>query len=144
MDMAANAIKDRGRATTYGPKPGSHHSGMFTKGHDPRRCRNGWSNMHRRRAIEDKYQQYTDEVLGKLLDILRDDTATHAAQLSAAKEITERGWGKSVDRIAVASLTGNSSKPMEELSTQELLQIIQRESPAIEHQTPQLTVVDDD
>ena len=51
-------LPQRGRS---GPKPGNPHSGQFKKGYDPRRDLNGWSNMHRQRSIEDKFQAHTDK-----------------------------------------------------------------------------------
>jgi hypothetical protein len=46
-----------------------------------------------RREVYEKFQAHTDEVLERLLSILRDDEADHTAVIAAGKEILARGWG---------------------------------------------------
>jgi hypothetical protein len=83
------------------------------------------------RSIEDQFQEHTHAAIERLTAILNDDSAPPATQLAAAREILDRGYGKSVDRMAIASMTGaDTSKPMEELSNEELLAIIHREKEA--------------
>ena len=111
-----------------GPKPGNPHSGQFKQGYDSRRNLNGWANMHRQRSIEDKFQVHADKAVERLTKILNDDKAPIASQLAAAREILDRGYGKSVDRLAVANLNGNElSKDPRKMTTKELLAVIQKE-----------------
>jgi hypothetical protein len=111
-----------------GAKKGIPNSGQFKRGYDPRRNLDGWSNMHKARSIEAEFQQHTARAVKALTDVMNDAKATPANRIAAAREILDRGYGKSVDRMAVASLTGaESNKPMEELSNEELLAIIHRE-----------------
>lgn len=46
-----------------------------------------------RQAFYEQFRQHTDEVLDRLLSILRDDEADHGHVIQAAKEILNRGWG---------------------------------------------------
>ena len=73
-------------------------------------------------------REKTDNALSVLEECMNDPNASWRDRSSAAALLLEHGHGKPVDRVAVANLTGNTEQPLEELSTQELLRIIEDET----------------
>ena len=45
-------------------------------------------------SIREAAQQYTDEALKTLVDVMGDETAPHAARVAAANSLLDRGHGK--------------------------------------------------
>lgn len=45
-------------------------------------------------SIRDAAREYTKDALQTLVDVMRDDEAPHAAKVSAANSILDRGYGK--------------------------------------------------
>lgn len=47
-----------------------------------------------RRILYEKFQAHTDEAIGTILEIMRNDEANDSDRLAAAKELLNRGWGQ--------------------------------------------------
>lgn len=45
-------------------------------------------------SVKELAQQYVEDALSVLSDIMRDDTAPHAARVAAANSLLDRGYGK--------------------------------------------------
>lgn len=50
-------------------------------------------------SIREAAQQYTDEALLVLADVMKDDEQPAAARVSAVKEILDRGFGKATQSV---------------------------------------------
>ena len=80
-------------------------------------------------AFMEACRDKTENALSVLDECMNDGNASWRDRTSAAALLLEHGHGKPVDRVAVANLNGNrDSKDFNELSTQELLQIIADET----------------
>ena len=53
------------------------------------------------RTLNDLAREYTQEAVETMVEIMRDDTTPHAARLSAADKILERGWGRAKETVAI-------------------------------------------
>ena len=130
-------------------KPGQTNSGSFKSGHDPKRSTAGWSNVHRARTVEDKFQQHADEAIRKLRSLMADETASHAVQAKAAVEILDRAYGRSVDRVAIANVNNTHTESnVRSLSNKQLLEIalqgvVEVDTPNPDSDSTDLSVVSD-
>ena len=76
------------------------------------------------KAIEEQCRLEAEEAVNTLKEIMGDPAEPAAARLAAAKEILDRGFGKSVDRLAIAQLNGQATgDEVETLTDAELLRI---------------------
>ena len=88
-----------------GPKTGSWHAGMF-KSNDPRRWTGGRpKSVHR--TVEEIAQESVEDAVAFMVALMNDRNANARDRLAAAKEVLDRGCGKSVDRQVVASMKTN-------------------------------------
>lgn len=71
-------------------------------------------------TIENLAKEYTEEAFQKLVELMESDSPKLA--LEAATEVLDRGWGKSVDRVAIAQVGENRDNPAQ-LGLDELLQL---------------------
>lgn len=86
-----------------GCKPGQKHSGHFKKGFDERRHVTGPYHA-RRRTIEEVCKREAGKALKALLKVIEDDEAPHKDRVLAANTLLDRAYGKTVDRVQVASI----------------------------------------
>ena len=130
-----NAVKDKtqaiqerpgGKATRPPDVPvrpgvwkGHPNPGGFQKG-DPR-IQGGVISRAKQRTIEAVATEYADEAVDALRSVYRDESAPPAARVMAAKEMLDRGYGKSVDRIAVAQLNDEAKGSGRKLTRDELM-----------------------
>lgn len=63
-------------------------------------------------------QEYGEEAIKALVEIVRDGDAPHAARVSAVKEILDRGYGKASQSV---ELTGAKGGPVETVTRIELV-----------------------
>ena len=73
-------------------------------------------------TIEALAKEYTQEAFDKLVDLVSSDNPKIA--LEAAQEVLDRGWGRSVDRIAIAQV-GVAQGRIEDADPDVLYQILQ-------------------
>ena len=107
-----------------GMKVGQPNPQGFQKGHDPRRSKAGWSNVHKQQSVEDQFKIHTAEAIKVLRQLMTDPDQPASARAKCATELLDRAYGKAVDRQVVAtldesSITGN----VRSLSDKQLLQI---------------------
>lgn len=114
-----------------GPKPGSRHKGMFTKG-DPRINRAGCNvNGITRKTLETLCREHTESAVAFIVSLIDDPAAPENLRLRAACELLDRAHGRPVDRQVVASLSANGSGgSAASLSDAQLLAIIAGALPA--------------
>jgi hypothetical protein len=74
-------------------------------------------------AVRDLAREYADDAVQVLASIMRDNEAPHAARISAATEILNRGYGRSVDQKAMVVMSQQVERMLtpREMSTPELL-----------------------
>lgn len=51
------------------------------------------------KEVRDAAKAHTDDAIKTLAKIMKDDEAPHAARVSAAERLLERGWGKATQYI---------------------------------------------
>jgi len=77
----------------YIPYETNHPEQRKTRLSKPDNVTNPKPTARARREVYEKFRAHTDEVLERLLGILRDDEADHGHVIAAGKEILSRGWG---------------------------------------------------
>lgn len=97
---------------------GHPNPGGFQKG-DPR-IQSGVISRAKQRTIEQMASEWADEAVDVLRSVYKDETAPHAARVQAAKEMLDRGYGKSVDRIAVAQINDEAKASGRTLTLDEI------------------------
>ncbi len=75
---------------------------------------------------------YVRECVTYYVDVLRDREQSTKDRLSAADRLLERGFGKPVDMVMLASMDGSSGDAPGTLSTSQLIALL---TPSLEHQT---------
>ena len=102
--------------------PGHRNPGGFKVGHDPRRNLDDgpWSSKVRK-SLEDACQAHTAAAIEFLTTTMADEQLPPSVRMEAAKQILDRGHGKAVDRLAIASVN-EGSKPVQSMTRDELMQ----------------------
>lgn len=77
-------------------------------------------------AVRDLAREHADEAIGILASIMRDDDAPHAARISAATEILNRGYGRPIDQKAMLVLGQqvDTHRTARDLTTREILDML--------------------
>lgn len=68
--------------------------------------------------IRELAQQFGEEAIKSLVEIVRDGEAPHAARVAAIKEVLDRGYGKAKQGV---ELTGAEGGPLETITRIELV-----------------------
>lgn len=98
-----------------------NNNGSFKRGHDPRRHMNGPIDGQRQKSIEALASEHAQLAVGALVDVLSDEDQPAMARVQAAEKLLDRGYGKTVDRLAIAQVS-ESGKPVGTLTRDELMQ----------------------
>ncbi len=85
-----------------GPKPGNPHSGQFRVGHDERRNRIS----PKKKEFQELCKEQGEKAVETLVEALSDNKAGWKDRLLAAEMLISHGYGKAVDRIQVAQMSG--------------------------------------
>lgn|SRR3990167_1418960 len=72
-------------------------------------------------AIEAVAQRHSNKAIQALVDILQDEDQPAVARIKAAETILAYGYGRPVDRLAVAQINGDSGQDITRLSTRDLI-----------------------
>ena len=82
-------------------------------------------------SIRDLARSHTDEAIETLAAIMRDPEAPANARISAASELLNRGYGRSVDQKAMIVMSQQHELPREvrDLSTSEIIALILESTP---------------
>ena len=84
-----------------GPRVGQPHSGQFQKGEDKRRYVPTAEKGRIRKTVEELCKQHAEDAVAYLANLLQDPKASAKERIVAASELLDRGYGKSVDRVAI-------------------------------------------
>lgn len=92
----------------------------FKPGYDPRRER-------KKTTLVELTRTYTDEAVQCIVDIMRDQKASHATKLNCAKELLLRGHGQpqSANLLALNELSEDDYK---KLSKQQIVELLAADS----------------
>ena len=99
--------------------PGHPNPGSFAKGPDPRRS-DGPISQAKKASIEAIASAHAETAVAKLLALLDSEATPPAVVEKVANSLLDRAFGKTVDRVAVASM-GEGSKPVGSLTRDELM-----------------------
>ena len=99
---------------------GHANPGSFSKGPDPRRG-DGSISQAKKASIEALASQHAELAVSALVDVLKDEGQPAMARVTAAEKLLDRGYGKTVDRLAIAQVS-ESGKPVGTLTRDELMQ----------------------
>ena len=99
---------------------GHANPGAFNKGQDPRRG-DGSISQAKKASIEALASQHAELAVSALVDVLKDEGQPAMARVTAAEKLLDRGYGKTVDRLAIAQVS-ESGKPVGTLTRDELMQ----------------------
>jgi len=94
----SNVTRMKGKT---GPRVGQPHSGQFQKGEDSRRYVPSSERGRIRKTVEELCKQHAEDAVQYLAELLADPSANHKERIVAASELLDRGFGKSVDRVAI-------------------------------------------
>lgn len=73
------------------------------------------------RSLSDLAKDYTSDAVQALVDVLSGDGAPHAARVSAATALLDRGWGKPSQSV---ELTGDADNPLQLITRIELSAVL--------------------
>ena len=100
------------------------NNGAFRSGYDHRRYSTNNDVMTYHKNLGDMLREHSLDAVNYIVEVMNDQSASTKLRLVAAKEILDRGIGKPVDRVVLASLERQREKPVEELTDSELISII--------------------
>ena len=82
-------------------------------------------------SIRDLARSHTDEAISTLAEIMRDPEAPANARISAASELLNRGYGRSVDQKAMIVMSQQHELPREvrDLTTSEIIGLLVKHLP---------------
>ena len=76
--------------------------------------------------VRDAARENTELAIGTLREICGDSAAPHAARVSAASALLDRGWGKPMQGVAM--MTVARPKTVQEMTDDELLALIEKQT----------------
>ena len=100
--------------------PGHPNPGSFAKGPDPRRS-DGPISQAKKASIEAIASAHAETAVSKLLALLDSEATPPAVVEKVANSLLDRAFGKTVDRVAVASM-GEGGKSVSSMTRDELMQ----------------------
>lgn len=102
-----------------------NNNGAFAKGYDHRRYSTNNALMSYHQELSTLLREQSLSAVNYILDVMHDDKAPVNVRLAAAKDILDRGIGRSVDRVSMATYIENDTESdVSELSNAQLLSII--------------------
>ena len=99
--------------------PGHPNPGSFAKGPDPRRS-DGPISQAKKASIEAIASAHAETAVSKLLALLDSEATPPAVVEKVANSLLDRAFGKTVDRVAVASM-GEGGKSVSSMTRDELM-----------------------
>lgn len=84
-------------------------------------------------SVRDLARAHTDEAVATLADIMRDPEVPANARISAASELLNRGYGRSVDQKAMVVMSQQQELPrgVRDLTTSEIIGLILKSAPQL-------------
>lgn len=102
-----------------------NNNGGFAKGYDPRRYSTNNALMSYHQELSTLLREQSLVAVDYIINVMHDDKASVNVRLAAAKDILDRGIGRSVDRVSMATYVENDAEgDVSELSNAQLINII--------------------
>ncbi|PKI18099.1 hypothetical protein [Colwellia sp. 12G3] len=103
-----------------------NNNGSFKSGYDSRRFTQDCTVMSYHQKLGELFREQSFEAVKFIVSVMRDNHAPDKLRLIAAKEILDRGCGKPVDRLVMATLDKDRTQEVDvrELSTAELYALL--------------------
>lgn len=104
----------------------NNNNGSFKSGYDSRRFTPDNMLMSYHQKLGELLREHSYEAVDLIVGVMKDNHAPVKLRLIAAKEVLDRGFGKPVDRLVMATLDKHQTQEVDvrELSTAELYAII--------------------
>jgi hypothetical protein len=104
-----------------------NNNGAFAKGYDHRRYSTNNALMSYHQELSTLLREQSLLAVDYIINVMHDDKAPVNVRLAAAKDILDRGIGRSVDRVSMATyVEDNDGVDVSELSNAQLMNIIKQ------------------
>jgi hypothetical protein len=99
-----------------------NNNGSFKSGYDSRRFTQDSTLMSYHQKLGELFREHSYEAIDFIVGVMKDNKAPIKLRMTAATEILDRGCGKPVDRLIMASMENSQKDDVDvrELSTAEL------------------------
>lgn len=91
---------------------------------------NGYAQRRMRETVEELCRPHGEKVVNFLLSTMLDDEQPIKERVRCGVELLDRGYGRPVDRVAIAQVGGDTSQAAPLLTTAQLIAAL---TPALEH-----------
>jgi hypothetical protein len=102
----------------------NNNNGAFKSGYDSRRYTTNNDVMTYHQKIGEMLKEHSYDAVNYMVEVMNDKKSSTKLRLVAAKEILDRGIGKPVDRVVLASIDSTQNQEVIHLSDNELIELI--------------------